>query len=202
MRSALMGQAGEAGNLSSALKKNLSFFLICMATATFFAILSGSCWLFNSVSPLPYKPVITFSGIVNNDSVFFPGNRSYPNTCVCLDHCIRMYFYSEDYSQGTISQGDQMRLDVFPPDTQFITERHALFNLIRYSRILATPTYTITAADTINDYNNLHIKAETFERRSGGAVSLKEMSVTARPLGQYASEELTIKRGVVQGRIE
>jgi hypothetical protein len=119
-----------------------------------------------------------------------------------VDDCVRMYFYSEDYSQGSISHGDQMRIDVYSLDSQFITERHSLFNLTRYDQSLATPTYTIVASDTLNDYNNFHVKVESFERRHGGVIRLKEMSVTGRPLGQYASEPLEIVRGVITGSIE
>jgi hypothetical protein len=198
----LLKQWGRFSTLPKRLLKPLHVFFTGIILFLFVGIIGPACSLFNAVNPIPYVPIVTFSGIVNSDSLFYPGNRLYPNTCVALENCVRMYFYSEDYSEGEMNSGDQMRLDVFPPDTQFITERHALFDLVRYDRILATPTYTITSWDTINDYNNLHIQVETFERRSGGAVSLKEMSVTARPLGQYASEPLIIKRGVIKGRIK
>ena len=151
---------------------------------------------------LPYDPIITFAGIVNNDSLYYPGNRSYPNTCRIVGDCVRMYLYSEDYSQGPTNHGDQMRIDVYSLDSQFITERHSLFNLTRYDRTMATPTYTIVPSDTLNDYNNFHVKVESFERRHGGVIRLKEMSVTGRPLGQYASEPLEIVRGVISGSIE
>jgi hypothetical protein len=180
--------------------KKMRFFIT--SAAAFLTGIGCACSFFNSVSPLPYTPVVTFAGIVNNDSLFYPGNRSYPNTCVALDSCIRMFFYSEDYSQGETYQGDRMRLDVFLPDTQFITNRHALFNYVRYTRPIATPTYNISVVDTISDYNTIHIRAKTFERRSGGEVLLTDMSVIARSLGQFASEPLEIRRGVIRGHVE
>jgi hypothetical protein len=167
-----------------------------------FSLAGLSCLSLSSVVPLPYVPVITFSGIINNDSCYYPGNRHYPNTCRIMENCVRMYLYSEDYSQGAISYGDQMRIDVYAVDSQFITERHSLFNLIRYDQGATTPTYTIVPKDTLNEYNNLSIKVESFERRHGGPVRLKEMTVVGCPLGQYASEHLKIVRGVITGSIE
>ena len=177
-------------------------FPILLRPIVAYSIACLSCSSLSSLVPLPYVPIITFSGIINNDSCFYPGNRQYPNTCRIMEDCVRMYLYSEDYSQGAISYGDQMRIDVYAVDSQFITERHSLFNLIRYDQGAATPTYTIVPADTLNDYNNLSIKVESFERRRGGAVRLKEMTVIGRPLGQYASEHLKIVRGVITGSIE
>ncbi len=171
---------------------------------TFIAFSPGglSCSSVLSVVPLPYVPVITFKGIVNTDSLYYPGNRLYPNTCRIAGNCVRMYFYTEDYSQGTISQGDQMRIDVYGVDSQFITERTALFDLTRYDRGSTTPTYTITPRDTLNDYNNFSVKVASFDWRSGGTVELTEMTVMGRPLGFYASDPLKIVRGVISGRIE
>lgn len=160
-----------------------------------------SCSHLSMISPV-YNPVITFSGIVNTDSAYYPGSRMYPNTCRITDNCVRMYFYSENYSQGPISHGDQMRIDVYGLDSQFITERHALFDLIRYDAAVTTSTYTVTQADTQNTYNNFHIKVESFKERHGGSVRLTDMSVTARPLGQYSSEPLAIIRGTISGNIE
>jgi hypothetical protein len=161
-----------------------------------------SCSSAVAVLPLPYAPVIVFTGIVNNDSLCYPGNRQFPNSCRIEGNCVRMFLYSENYSHGAVSYGDQMRIDIYRTDSQFITERTALFDLTRYDRGIATPTYTITASDSLNDYNNFSIKVETFDRRGGGEVFLRDIYVTARPLGQYASEPLKIVRGVISGRIE
>jgi hypothetical protein len=167
-----------------------------------FSLVGLSCSTITSVVPLPYVPVITFRGIVNTDSLNYPGSRKYPNTCRIVGNCVRMYFYSEDYSQDVICHGDQMRIDVYSVDSQFITERTSLFNLTRYDRGITTPTYTITASDTINDYNNFNVKVVSFDQRSGGTIELREMEVMARPLGQYASDPLKIVRGVISGKIE
>ena len=179
------------------IKKNFS---LCAS----FLVLGNtiSCSTFSGINPLPYTPVITFSGIVGTDSLHYPGNRSYPNTCRLTNGCIRMYFYSDDYSQGSINHGDQMRIDVQSVDSQYITERNALFVMTRYDRGIATPTYNITPADTLNDYNNLSMRVESLQWRQGGAVSLAQMTAAARPLGQYAGEALIIKRGTIRGRIE
>jgi hypothetical protein len=179
--------------------RNFHVFLCASAVCS---LLNLSCSSLVSIIPLPYVPIVTFTGIVNTDSLYYPGNRQYPNSCRIKGDCVRMYLYSEDFSQGPISQGDQMRIDVYALDSQFITERHALFDLTRYSRGTTSPTYTIVPADTLNDFNNFHAKIESFERRHGGAILLKEMTVSARPLGQYASEPLTIVRGVITGSIE
>ena len=139
------------------------------------------CSSLSVLSPIPYVPVITFAGIINTDSVYLPGNASYPNSCRIVNGCVRLYLYSEDYSQGTISQGDQMRIDIFNSDTQFITEKNALFVMTRYDRGTATPTYNISAEDTLNDVNNLHMEVVAFDRRSGGEVRLSNITVSATP---------------------
>lgn len=95
-----------------------------------------------------------------------------------------------------------MRIDIYNTDTQFITEKNALFVMTRYDRGTATPTYNISAEDTLNDVNNLHMEVVTFDLRSGGAVQLKNISVSAAPLGQYAGEALSITRGTINGRIQ
>jgi hypothetical protein len=153
------------------------------------------------ISPV-YVPIIEFSGYVNNDSIYYPGNRFYPNTCRIENNCVRMYFYSENYSQGLMNCGDQMRLDVLGVDSQFITERNALFTLTRYDQISTTSTYTISSLDTLNTYNDIYMRVESFEKRSGGKIHITEISVAARPLGQFASGPLAIMRGTIFGSIE
>jgi hypothetical protein len=160
-----------------------------------------SCSKNSLLSPV-YTPAVTFSGYINNDSVYLPGNRWYPNTCRIESGCIRMYLYSEDYTQGGVSTGDQMRIDVYGDDSAYITERHSLFNLIRYDAIYTTETYTITASDTLNTWNNFHAKIESFDRSHGGSVRLTEISAAARPLGQFASEPLSLMRGTISGSVE
>ena len=95
-----------------------------------------------------------------------------------------------------------MRIDIFNSDTQFITEKNALFVMTRYDRGTATPTYNISAEDTLNDVNNLHMEVVAFDRRSGGEVRLSNITVSATPLGQYAGEALSITRGTMSGRIQ
>jgi hypothetical protein len=160
-----------------------------------------ACSKHSVFSPV-YTPVITFSGYINNDSVYLPGNRWYPNTCRIEKGCVRIYLYSENYTQGGVSAGDQMRIDVFNADSAFLTERRSLFNLIRYDAIYTTETYTITPSDSLNDWNNFHAKVESFDERHGGSVRLTDMSVAARPLGQFASQPLMIAKGTVSGAIE
>jgi hypothetical protein len=92
-----------------------------------------------------YKPVITFAGIVGPDSLYLPGNRQYPNTCAFDADTVRMYFYSQDYSQGATNTGDQMRIDILSAGQfEFITKRHARLHFTRYDYNQNTSTYEVT----------------------------------------------------------
>lgn len=153
-------------------------------------------------SLLPYKPVITFSGIVGPDSLYLPGSKQYPNTCSLTVDTIRMFFYSEAFSQGSISSGDEMRIDIFPPDSQFITKRRARLHFTRYDYGQNTCTYNVGPADTLNNYNLFSMHRTTLERNRGGTVLLDAIAATARPLGSFGDVELSLVRGVIAGNIE
>ena len=72
-----------------------SYLKKCSLFASFGVVANAvSCSTFSGINPLPYTPVITFSGIVGTDSLSYPGNRSYPNTCRLTNGYIRMYFYN------------------------------------------------------------------------------------------------------------
>jgi hypothetical protein len=150
----------------------------------------------------PYKPVITFAGIVGPDSLYLPGSRQHPNACAFDADTVRMYFFSENYSQGPTSTGDQLRLDVFSADSEFITNRRARLHFTRYDYYQNTCTYEITPADTLFDYNKLSMRSVTLEWRRGGSVYLKDIAASARPLGPYGAGYLSITRGVISGSIE
>jgi hypothetical protein len=165
-------------------------------------LIISACSKTSLFSLVPYEPVITFAGIAGSDSLYLPGNRQYPNSCAFDADTVRMYLYSENYSQGATYTGDQMRIDIFSADSQFITERHARLHFTRYDYSQNTSTYEITPADTLNDYNNLSMKIITFEWKSGGSVNLTNMTATARPLGPYGMGYLSITRGVITGNIQ
>ena len=121
-------------------------------------LVTGACSKNSLLGLVPYQPVITFAGIVGGDSLYLPGNRQFQNTCKFYADTVRMYFYSADYSHDTITTGDQLRIDVFSADSEFITKRHARLHFTRYDYEQNTTTYDITPADTLNDYNNLNMK--------------------------------------------
>ena len=83
----------------------------------------GACSKNSLLNLAPYKPVITFAGIVGPDSLYLPGSRQYPNACAFDADTVRIYFYSQDYSQGATNTGDQMRID--PVAGQFIYHQTA-----------------------------------------------------------------------------
>lgn len=165
-------------------------------------LLMCACSKNSMFSLVPYKPVITFAGIVGPDSLYLPGNRQYPNTCAFDADTVRMYFYSENYSQGPTSSGDQMRIDVLSADSEFITNRHARLHFTRYDYYQNTSTYEITPADTFFDYNKLSMRVVMFGRRGGDSVFLSNITASARPLGPYSAGYLSIVRGVIQGTME
>lgn len=161
----------------------------------------GACSNTPMQSLLPYEPVITFAAIVGSDSLFLPGSRQHPNTCAFDADTMRMYFFSDNFQQGSISTGDQLRIDVFFADSQFITERRARLHFTRYDHNQTTCTYEIIPADTLNDYNNLTMKVMKFEWKNGGSVHFTDITATARPLGQFGAAYLSISHGVISGNI-
>jgi hypothetical protein len=167
--------------------------------AILFAGLVCTC---STTNPVVYIPPVVFRGIINDDSVYLPGNQYYPNTCEITDSCVRMYLRSENFSQSSISSGDLLRIDIYSADTMIITERRALLHMVRYDAGSISLSYYITPADSQNDYNNLNMRVETFEWQHGGTVALSEIAATARPLGQLGGADLEIKRGTIEGAIE
>jgi hypothetical protein len=165
-------------------------------------LIVGACSNNSLLSLTPYKPAITFSGIVGPDSLYLPGNRDYPNTCSLEADTVRMYFYSGDYSRGIISTGDQMRIDVLSADSAFITKRNARLHFTRYDYDQNTSTYEVTPADTLNTDNNLSMKIMEFGWQKGDSVNLVDITVSARPLGSFGTGALSITHGVITGIIQ
>ena len=117
--------------------------ITCVLSVVCAAVLiTGACSKNSPLSLVPYKPVITFAGIVGGDSLYLPGNRQFPNTCKFYADTVRMYFYSADYSQDTITTGDQLRIDVFSADSEYITS-------VTHACILHDTTMTRTRPPTI-----------------------------------------------------
>ncbi|MGB7567369.1 MAG: hypothetical protein WBM07_05895 [Chitinivibrionales bacterium] len=166
-------------------------------------LVAGACSKNSPLSLVPYKPVITFAGIVSGDSLYLPGNRQFPNSCKFYADTVQMHFYSADYAQDTITTGDQLRIDVFSADSQYITNRHARLHFTRYDYNQNTTTYDITPADTLSlyDYNTLSMKVAQFDWQSGGTVDLTDITATAVPVGPYGVGDLSIARGVIAGSI-
>jgi hypothetical protein len=165
-------------------------------------LILGACSKNSLLSIATYKPVITFAGTVGPDSLYLPGSRQYPNTCAFDADTVRMYFYSQDYSQGATNTGDQMRIDILSPDSSFITKRHARLHFTRYDYNQNTSTYEVTPADSLNTYNDLSMKVVRLDWQRGGLVNLIDLTASARPLGSYGTGYLSITRGVITGNIQ
>jgi hypothetical protein len=169
------------------------------------ALLGGVFCSKNSIFSLaPYVPVIHFDGyFVDGDQFSWPGNSSYHNRCYMSgDTMMVMYFYSEDYQEGSISSGDQLRLEVFHVDSGgFITTHGVFFHLSRYSTAPTNLTYDVAPADTILKTYSLSMKVESFSFQSGAPVSLTDIGVTPRSTGA-GTLPLQITRGTITGSVE
>jgi hypothetical protein len=176
---------------------------VCFTIAVMLLLCFLSCSKTSMLNPLPYQPVITMNGFFESGDQFsWPGNRSNHNSCkMSGDTMMMMYFYSEDYQQSP-PKGDQLRLDVFFVDSGgFITTHGALFHLSRYSTGPTNLTYEVVPGDTVLDRYKVSMKAESFSMQSGARVSLTDIGITPRVLGQ-GTLPLAIVKGTIIGAVE
>jgi hypothetical protein len=172
----------------------------CVIPAILFVTLS--CSRNSPLNPLPYVPVIKFSGaFADGDEFSWKGNRSNPNRCYLFGDTLMMYFFSEDYQESP-RQGDQLRLEVFRVDSGgFITTHGIYFHLSRYSTGPTNLTYEVVPSDTLGRTYSLSMKVVDFSFQSGAAISLNNIGVTARVLGQ-GTLPCTITMGTITGNVE
>jgi hypothetical protein len=166
------------------------------------AICAASC-LFCSrsslLNPLPYEPPFVFSGYFKDGDQFsWPGNKEYPNHCDFLGDTVVMYFCSEDFGGRN---GDQLRLEIFRVDSEYITTHGAIFHLARYSSGPTTVTYVVVPADTAQEVYSLSMKIKSFAKQSGAAVELTNIAVAPQAIGM-GQLPLAIMNGTITGTLE
>ncbi len=148
----------------------------------------------------PYVPVIVFSGYINGDQFSWTGNPDYHDSCYMSNDTLRMFFYSPDY-QANPWQGDQLRLEIFHPDSAFITTHSVIFHLSRYSTGSTNLTYEVVPSDTVTGSYGISMKIGSFGMSSGAQISLSDIGVTPRVSGM-GDIAATIIKGTITGRVE
>jgi hypothetical protein len=148
----------------------------------------------------PYVPAVVFSGTINSDQISWPGNIDYPNRCYLSNDTMMMYFYSQDYQEHPW-KGDQLRLEIFHPDSAFIITHSVIFHLSRYSTGSTNLTYDVSPPDTESGSFGISMKIGSFAMQNGAAVSLTNIGVTPQSSG-LGTLPAVITNGTITGAVE
>jgi hypothetical protein len=171
----------------------------CLLLAAIWAASGLFCSRSSLLNPLPYEPPFVFNGYFKDGDQFsWPGNKQYPNHCDFLGDTIVMYFFSEDYATAN---GDQLRLEIFRVDSQYITTHGAIFHLARYSSGPTTLTYVVVPADTAQEVYSLSMKVQSFAKQSGAEVRLTDIAVAPQAIG-LGQLPLAIMNGTITGTLK
>lgn len=161
--------------------------------------------LFFCSSPLhpnvPYNPPVSFSGFINGREVSMKGNFFWPNCCTLKNDTIRMYFYSDDFSEDNkVRQGDFMRLFLFPDSSDLLGIKHMYFHLARYHEY--NSSYSIAPRDTHSRLTTIqmHRVALTAARKS--SVSIDRIYVQTGVISNTTGERIEITKGSITGAVQ
>lgn len=129
------------------------------------------------------------------------GNFLWPNCCTLKNDTIRMYFYSDDFSQDNmIRQGDFMRLFIFPDSSDMLGVKHMYFHLARYHE--SNSSYAIAPRDTQSRLATIqmHRVALTAARRSH--VSIDRIYIQTGVISGTTGERVEITKGSITGAVQ
>jgi len=147
---------------------------------------------------LPYEPEVIFTGYFNGDYDSLTGNRQWRNTCRLVGDTIRIYCYSTFFSEvDMIRDGDLMRIDFFPDSGNGFEKRNTLFHLARYHG--QNESYTVNRGDTADVTIRFESEVAAYQASTGADLELKEIFVSAPPVGQ--GRHLEITKGRLFGRV-
>lgn len=164
------------------------------------ALLLTFCNSAGKLELLPYKPIIVFSGYINSEQFSWPGNIDYPNRCYLMHDTLMMFFYSQDYQENPW-QGDQLRLEIFHPDSVFIVTHSVIFHLSRYSTGPTNLTYDVWPSDTSSGAFGISMKIVSFAIQNGAVISLTNVGVTPHSSGSGDIAGV-ITQGIISGHVE
>jgi hypothetical protein len=165
---------------------------------------------------LPFEPVITFSGIFEplggggGEEVELNGNFSFRNSCRLVGDTVRMYLYSNNFSENAgVRSGYLLWIDIYPlvrdsldtlrDDQNILSVRDVLVRLSEY----ADPqfTYRVSRPDSAQKNLSASMQIESLERRRGGAIVLHEVSAILHREGN-TTPAFAIREGEIRGQVE
>lgn len=164
-----------------------------------------SCSLLENPASILYDPPVTFSGVVNDSQVTWPGFMLQPNKSILSHDTVKLFFYSEDYSHGSIPTGSYMRLYLlpFPADSQNIISKKNTVLHCELTQNGINQSYQIIPADSDDLDVTLQMDIEHFQREHGAEISLRNIEVRALPVpGTFSPVRLTIDSGVIVGNVQ
>jgi hypothetical protein len=148
-----------------------------------------------------YKPPVYFAGYINNTYDSLTGNSSFQNSCKLVKDTVRMYLYSESFSEeSNVRDGDFMRMDIYPGSDSALGRRKVLFHMARYHG--GNASYNIDPSDTLLGEDKIQFKTNVIDRRRDGTVDLQDFTVSAQVMSSTTGKELEIIRGRIKGTIE
>jgi hypothetical protein len=165
----------------------------------------------NSPSGLLYTPPVTFSGLLylgdGGDSVYLPGNVTFPNTCRMYGDTVRMYFYSDDFAEvNKVRKGYLLWVEIYPPlpDTtttpsNFLSLRDVLIRLSVYAQ--PQSTFRVSRPDTIYPDMSAVFEIESLERRRKGRIALHSIGAYLHREGA-TGRSVSIEKGEITGTIQ
>jgi hypothetical protein len=168
----------------------------------------------NSPSGPLYTPPVTFSGLLylgtGGDSVTLSGNVTFPNTCRMYGDTVRMYFYSDDFSEvNKVRQGYLLWVEIYPPlpdttDTtttpsNFLSLRDVLIRLSVYAQ--PQSTFRVSRPDTIYPDMSAVFEIESLERRRNGRIALHSIEAYLHREGA-TGRSMSIEKGEITGTIQ
>lgn len=152
------------------------------------------------VVPL-YSPPVVFVGIVNGEYDSLPGNLFWPNRCMLIGDTVRMYFYSEHFSESNrIRNGDLVRIDFYPGHDTLFGKSQLLFHMARYWD--RNTSYTIHPTDPLSKEGRAGARVMSFERFRGGDIHLEGFYAATGPVAGTMGERLEITKGKIRGTVE
>lgn len=148
-----------------------------------------------------YNQPIKFSGFINGVEVSLGGNFFWPNSCTLKDDTVKMYFYSDNFSENnTIRHGDFMRIFLFPGNDSLIGIKHMIFHLARYQQ--CNSSYTILPRDTASFFISARMRRIAFSPARKQRVQFEEIYMYTTPISGTTGEQLEITNGNITGAIE
>lgn len=143
-----------------------------------------------------YIPPVIFHGIIGKEEVTYKGNFMAPNTVSSRGDTILLEFFSDNFSRGTMFQGDRLWIHLIANDTDSSYDNGDIsLHFSRYTQAGHNITYDVFLSDTIRPFT------APIGLRTGylpGNIWIHDLY--ARPMATQPSAELiTIEKGEISG---